>query len=45
MAIFFLNLKNPFVGFASFFFVRQVAKIRQKKKKKKKHLGPIYCNT
>jgi len=33
MAIFVLILKNPFVGFAStFFFGRQVAKIRHKKK-------------
>jgi hypothetical protein len=31
MAIVFLNLKNPFAGFASPFFCRQVAKMRPKK--------------
>jgi hypothetical protein len=30
MAIFFLILKNHFVGFSSLFFCRQVAKIRLK---------------
>jgi hypothetical protein len=32
MAIFKKNLKNPFVGLASLFFGRQVAKIHQNKK-------------
>jgi hypothetical protein len=30
--VFLENLENPFVGFASPFFGRQVAKIRRKKK-------------
>jgi hypothetical protein len=36
---FFYNLKNPFVGFASPFFLRQVAKIRQKIKIIGMHAG------
>jgi hypothetical protein len=32
MAIVFLDLKNPFVGFANLFFCHQVGKIRWNKK-------------
>jgi hypothetical protein len=39
MAIFFKNLKNPIVGFASPFFFVTMPEIAQKKKKKKKNTG------